>query len=214
MIAVLDIYDAYMINAIPNPHFHWICPLGHFDLVVAMSVCSLFLCVSPFHVLDFEAFFAPTSWSRMSKIFRDSESLGEKCWKVVVSDLIIFVGKWSKIAALKKSLFFADFAFTKHGGNHASRWIRDLWSMGISLILDISRRFWVFLFWIKFFCFKIFFSFLCILGPPYCGIGATIRIGWDIRCLPSAGFFILATSTPSQVVPLVMPFLKLSLEPL
>ena len=27
--------------------------------------------LSPFHVLDFEAYFAPTSWSRMSKIFRD-----------------------------------------------------------------------------------------------------------------------------------------------
>ena len=48
----------------------------------------------PFHVLDFEAYFAPTSRSRMSNIFRDSESLGKKlersglriehfCWKVV-----------------------------------------------------------------------------------------------------------------------------------
>ena len=37
----------------------------------------------PFHVLDFEAYFAPTSQSQMSKIFRDSESLGkssEKKW--------------------------------------------------------------------------------------------------------------------------------------
>ena len=32
-------------------------------------------CLSPFHVLDFEAYFAPTSRSRMSKFFRDSESL-------------------------------------------------------------------------------------------------------------------------------------------
>ena len=35
----------------------------------------------------------------------------------------------------KKSLFFCWFCLTKHGGNHASRWIRDLWSKGISLIL-------------------------------------------------------------------------------
>ena len=24
---------------------------------------------------------------------------------------------------------------------------------------------------------------MCILGPPYCGIGATIRIGREIQCL-------------------------------
>ena len=31
--------------------------------------------------------------------------------------------------------------------------------------------------------------FLGILGPPYCGIGATIRIGREMLCLPYAGFF-------------------------
>ena len=47
----------------------------------------------------------------------------------------------------------------------------------------------------EFFCFGLFFSvfiffwFLFILGPPYCGIGATIRIGRGIRFLPYAGFF-------------------------
>ena len=35
----------------------------------------------------------------------------------------------------KKKLFFCWFFLTKHGGNHPSRWIRDLWSKGISLIL-------------------------------------------------------------------------------
>ena len=34
-------------------------------------------CLSPFHLLDFEAYFSPTSQSQMSKIFRDSESLGK-----------------------------------------------------------------------------------------------------------------------------------------
>ena len=34
---------------------------------------------------------------------------------------------------------------------------------------------------------KIWFS--GILGPPYCGIGATIRIGREMLCLPYAGFF-------------------------
>ena len=30
---------------------------------------------------------------------------------------------------------------------------------------------------------------LGILGPPYCGIGATIRIGREMLCLLYAGFF-------------------------
>ena len=79
-------------------YFHQIGPLGRFDLVVAMSVCvcvCVSVCVSvPFRVVYFEAHFAPTSRSRMSKIFRDSESLGKTlersglrikhfCWKVV-----------------------------------------------------------------------------------------------------------------------------------
>ena len=87
-----------------NYNFHRIGPLGPFDLVVAMSVC-LSVCVSvclfdvPFHVVYFEAYFASTSQSRMSKVFRHSESLGEKCWKEVASELNIFVMKWSKTAA-------------------------------------------------------------------------------------------------------------------
>ena len=32
-------------------------------------------------------------------------------------------------------------------------------------------------------------GFLGILGPPYCGIGNTIRIGREMLCLPYAGFF-------------------------
>ena len=41
-----------------------------------------------------------------------------------------------------------------------------------------------------FFLFLIFFGVLCILGPTYCGLGATIRIGREIRCLPYAGFLL------------------------
>ena len=32
-------------------------------------------------------------------------------------------------------------------------------------------------------------GFWGILGPPYCGIGAIIRIGREMLCLPDAGFF-------------------------
>ena len=35
----------------------------------------------------------------------------------------------------EKKGFFCWFCLTKNGGNHASRWIRDLWSKGVSLIL-------------------------------------------------------------------------------
>ena len=34
----------------------------------------------------------------------------------------------------------------------------------------------------------VFLSGFGILGPPYYGIGATIRIGRDMLCLPYAGF--------------------------
>ena len=53
----------------------------------------------------------------------------------MVSHLNIFVWKWSKIAAQKKIKFCCWFCLTKHGGNQASWWIRDLWSKGISLTL-------------------------------------------------------------------------------
>ena len=46
--------------------------------------------------------------------------------------------------------------------------------------------FLVFAFWIIYMLF--FFLFLGILGPPYCGIGTTIRIGREMLCLPDAGF--------------------------
>ena len=59
--------------------------MGQFDLEVTTSVClSVCLCVcvlSPFHVLDFEAYFAPISQSRMSTIFRALEFLGKSARK-------------------------------------------------------------------------------------------------------------------------------------
>ena len=43
-----------------------------------------------------------------------------------------------------------------------------------------------------------FFLFLGFLGPPYCGIGATIRIGQEMLCLPYAGFFLLMDNQVSR----------------
>ena len=66
-------------------------------IFVCLSVC-LSVCVFTFEV-PFNGIFAPIAWSRMSNIFRDSESLGKsngKKW----SQIWFFFWKWSKIAAL------------------------------------------------------------------------------------------------------------------
>ena len=63
------------------------------------SVC-LFVCLFTFEV-PFKHLLAPTSKSRMSKIFR---ILGEKSWKQVISDVKTFTHKGCKIAAQKKKM--------------------------------------------------------------------------------------------------------------
>ena len=82
---------------------------------VWMSVC-LFVCVFTFEV-PLKRLFAPTSQSRMSNIFGDSESLGKsngKKWPQIGT----FCQKLSKIAA-QFFFFFCWFYLTNHGGNHA-----------------------------------------------------------------------------------------------
>ena len=56
--------------------------------------------------VPFERLFAPTSLSRMSNIFRDSESLGKIICKKWSQIWKILRKKWSKIAAAKKIQFF------------------------------------------------------------------------------------------------------------
>ena len=65
--------------------------------------------MSPFHVLDFEAYLVPTSQSQMSKIFRVSESLGKSAEKKVSQN---WTFKWESGLKLprKKKMFFAYFA--------------------------------------------------------------------------------------------------------
>ena len=87
-------------------------------------------------------------------------------------------------------MFFKQFWFLGilgPPGNHASRWTRDLWSKGVSLIL--AYLFLSFCVLDDFFCFSKKSVFLGILGLPYCGINATIRIGQEMLCLPYAGIF-------------------------
>ena len=63
--------------------------------------------------------------------------------------------------------FFCWFCLTKHDGNHAFRWIRDLWSNVYRKFWYISRRFWVFPFWIIFsiliFCLVFVYSWSTLL---------------------------------------------------
>ena len=60
----------------------------------------------------------------------------------------------SKIAAQKKNSFLADFALQKYGRKHTSRWIRDLWSKGVLLILAYLKIFLSFCFYGDFFRFQ------------------------------------------------------------
>ena len=128
---------------------------------VCLSVC-LFVCVFTFEVL-FKRLFAPTSPSRMFLSF------------CVFGDFFCFQKIWF-------------WGIPGPPGNHASRWIRDPWSKGISLILAYFYTFLSFYVLDDFFRF-FKFCFWGILGPPYCGICATIRIGREMLCLPYAGFF-------------------------
>ena len=72
-------------------------------------------------------------------------------------------------------------------GNHASRWIRDLWSKAVSQILSYFLTFLSFCVVCDFFRFKKI-GFLGILGPPSYGIGANIRIDREMLGLQYAGF--------------------------
>ena len=87
-----------------------------------------------FHLFTpFKRIFAPTSQSPMPKLFRFSESLGKRNGKKWSQVQTFLFGSGLKLP--KKIIIIGWFCPTKQGGNHTSRWIRDLWSKGVSLIL-------------------------------------------------------------------------------
>ena len=99
----------------------------------------------------------------------------------------------------KKIQFFKIFGFLGilgPPGNPASRWITDLWSKGVLLILAYFQTLLSFCVLNDFLRFEWFFPFFkkimfsVILGPPYYGIGANIRIGQQMLCLPYAWFLL------------------------
>ena len=82
--------------------------------------------------------------------------------------------------------------FLVHPETTLPDWLETSVQRAYCQIWHISRFFWVFAFWIIFFPYFKKIGFLGIFGPPYCGIGATIRIGREMLCLPCAGFFLTA----------------------
>ena len=183
-------------------------------LSVCPSVC-LSVCLFTFEV-PLNGLFVPTSWSQMSNILRDSESLGKSYGKKWSNIWIFLFGSGLK-SPREKKFFFADFAlqnmvettlphgletsgqrcivnfgisldvfeflrfvwffqfFKKSGfwgilcqpGNHASRWIRDLWSKGVSLILAYFLTFLSLAFWMIFFHFSRKSGFgVFLVHPP------------------------------------------------
>jgi hypothetical protein len=149
-------------------------------------------------------FSKPTSRSLMSNIFRDSESLGKsngKQWSQIWTFLFENCLKSPSKTKFFSSLFFGLFRFlvffnglfAPTSQSQMSNIFRDSESLGKSNGKKWSNI-WTFLFGsgLKFPCKKkvFFFCWFC-LGPPSYGIGATIRIGREMLCLPYAGFFCI-----------------------
>ena len=100
----------------------------------------------------------------------------------MVSDLNIFVWKLSKIAAQKKKFFLLILLYKTCWKPRFPMDERPLVE-GYIASFGISLDFLSFCILDDFFRFKKF-GFFGILGPPYRGIGAIIRIGWEMLCLP------------------------------
>ena len=141
--------------------------------------------------VPFNGLFAPTSRSRMSNIFRDSESLGKSNGKKWSQILKFLFRSGLKLQRKKKIVFWLILPYKTCW---KSRFPMDeiplvegyIANFGISLdIFEFLQFGWFFPFFKK-------FGFSGILGLPYCGIGVTIRIGREMLCLPYAGFFSLA----------------------
>ena len=154
---------------------------------VRVSMCPS-VCLFTFEV-PFNGLFAPSSRSRMSTIFRDSESLGKSNGKKWSQIWTFFVWKLSKIAARKKVFFFAYFAGLFQWSGYITTWggYIEIWGGYITTwgsYIEIWGGY------IEIWGGYIWCGFWGILGPPSYGIGANIRIGREMLCLPYAGFFL------------------------
>ena len=100
-----------------------------------------------------EAYFAPTSRSRMSKNFRDSESLGKSNVKKWSQNWTFLLGSGLK-SPRKKKFFFADFVLQNIVKTTLSDGLETYGRRSYRKFWHISRRFWVFSFMIIFSVFQ------------------------------------------------------------
>ena len=102
---------------------------------ICPSVC-LSMCLSVCSLLRYRfTVFLPTLPEVGCEIFLD---IRNPWWKVMERSGLTFEHFFWEVVLncrAKKSFFFCWFCLTKHGGNHTSQWIRDLWLKGVSLIL-------------------------------------------------------------------------------
>ena len=111
--------------------------------------------------------------------------------------------KWYKIAAQKKFVLWLILPY-KTCRNHTSRWIRDLWSQGVSLILAYFQTFLSFCVLDEFFRFSKKLGFWVFLVHPTVVLVllsasvercSRMRDEWEMyemyeRCLLYAGFVL------------------------
>ena len=152
----------------------------------------------------FKGLFAPTSRNRMSNIFRDSESFGKSNGKKLSQIWTFLFENCLKSPRKKKFFFFTFFGllwfsvffnglFAPTSQSRMSNIFRDRNPWG--KVMERSGLTF------EHFCLEVvsncraqknyFFCWFCLGSPSY-GIGATIRIGREILCLPYAGFFCFA----------------------
>ena len=148
--------------------------------------------------VPFNGLFAPTSRSRMSKCFKDSELLGKSNGKKWSQIWTFLFANCLKLPRKKKFFVFTFFTFEVPFNclfvptfrSRMSNILRDSKFLGKSNGKKWSNIWTFFWKWSKIAAQKkVFFCWFC-LGPPSYGIGATIRIGREMLCLPYAGFFL------------------------
>ena len=99
------------------------------------------MCLFTFRV-PFKRLFSPFPEVGCLIFFLNLESLGKSSGKKWSQILTFLFG--SGLKSPKKKFFFGLICLTKHGGNHTSQWIRDLWSKGVLLILAYFKTFLIF----------------------------------------------------------------------